>query len=281
MPRPIRDIFVSPSGSDDADGFKHPLASLQAAFDLAYGFIGDARIRIADGEYPGTNATARGCRQGTIEIIGNIESPERVRFDSGEEYPSISTIWAVEGAILSVKGLHVSATTNTDKVLGCALRATYNGIILLTGPMVFGPATYCQMVAGNGRIIPNHGYTVEGGSRYHILSSTGSSIATTPEADQRVILKRFPHYSGAFAACQTGSVINWRLPFVGKATGCTHIINSGGTIETKAIGSNADNTPDDFPGDEPPQNICGFFNGKVYGVYDHAPGAVPPNQPPS
>lgn len=263
-------IYVSPEGADQNDGSgpekENALRTLQAAIDLAYTFIGDAVIKLADGEYPNTSATASGCRQGHLDIVGNIDHPERVKIDSGDDRYSAATIWAVEGAVLRLKGLHVSATKEDGTLLPSCLRATFNGLILLEGPMVFGHASYVHLLAGNGRIIVNHGYVVEGSARYHLFSSTSSAIATTTLKTEKVVLKNTPHFSGAFAAAQTSSVINWRLPFEGKATGCRHIISDAGCITMKSIGTDTQNSPDILPGDAEGINKCGFYNGAVYGT---------------
>ena len=261
-------LYVDTAGSDEYDGQAPETAvnTIQRAIDLSYGIIGDVVIQIADGDYPNTNAIAKGGRQGTLEITGNVERPEKVRIDSGFDPLSAATIWAVEGAVVSVKGLHISATSEQSPLFASCLRATYNGVILTAGPIIFGPAAYTHLLAGNGRIIVNHGYAVEGGAQFHVFSSTGSAVATTAQPDQRVHLIGTPHFSGAFACAQTLSVINWRLPFIGDVTGMRHIINDAGCIALNSIGSDSSNTPDEMPGDAEGKNISGFYNGHVHGV---------------
>ena len=84
---PITKFYVSCNGNDENSGLhqSESFRTIQKAIDASYLVIGDVQIIIADGQYTNTNAIASGCRQGNLEIIGNISSPDKVVIDSGND----------------------------------------------------------------------------------------------------------------------------------------------------------------------------------------------------
>lgn len=263
-------LYVSVSGDDSKSGLNphDSLKSIQTAIDISYSIIGDVKIFIADGCYNNINLVASGCRQGDLEIIGNIKDPSKVILDSGNDSVSTATIWAVNGANLSISGIKILATTSEPTLLASCIRSTYGGLIIIKGKVIFGKAAYAQIVVGNARVIINSGYDIEDSAMYHLFCSTSSAIATTADPNLYVSINNNLIYDKSFACVQTLSVINWRLPFKlngHKVKGVRHIISDAGVVAMKAIGSAADITPDRFPGDQNEKNISGFYNGKLYG----------------
>ncbi len=267
---PITKFYVSCNGNDENSGShqSESFRTIQKAIDASYQVIGDVQIIIADGQYTNTNAIASGCRQGNLEIIGNISSPDKVVIDSGNDSKSAATFWVVNGANVTFSGMKISASTNKPPLLASCIRSTYNGLITIKGKVIFGKASYAQILAGNGRVIINSGYDICGSAQYHLFCSTSSSIATTADSEMNVKILEDISYEKAFACVQTLSVINWRLPFIlngFNVSGVRHIISDAGCIAMNALGSNKDTTPDEFPGSENGKNISGFFNGQIYG----------------
>ncbi len=267
---PIKKFYVSCNGNDENSGSNQSesFRTIQKAIDASYQIIGDVQIIVADGKYTNTNAIASGCRQGNLEIIGNISSPDKVVIDSGNDSKSAATFWVVNGANVAFSGMKISASTNKPPLLASCIRSTYNGLITIKGKVIFGKACYAQILVGNARVIINSGYDICGSAQYHLFCSTSSSIATTSDSEMNVKILENISYEKAFACVQTLSVINWRLPFVlngFNVSGIRHIISDGGAVAMKALGSNKEITPDQFPGSKNGKNISGFFNGQIYG----------------
>lgn len=268
---PITKFYVSCKGSDENCGSSQSksFGTIQKAVDAAYQIIGDVQIIIADGKYTNTNVIASGCRQGNLEIIGNISSPDKVVIDSGNDSNSAATFWAVNGANIAFSGMKICASTNKPPLLASCIRSTYNGLVTIKGKVIFGRASYAQILVGNGRVIINSGYDISGSAQYHLFCSTSSSIATTADKEMNVNILENLSYEKAFACVQTLSVVNWRLPFILNGftvSGIRHIISDAGCIAMNAIGSNKEITPDQFPGSDNGKNISGFFNGQIFGL---------------
>jgi len=268
--RKYTDLYVSVDGNDSNSGlnYEDSFRSIQKAIDTSYYIIGDVKIFIADGKYNDVNIIVSGSRQGNLEIIGNINDPNKVILDSGDNPTSAATIWAVNGANLMISGMKILATTKQPPLFASCIRSTYNSLIIIKGEIIFGNAAYAQILVGNARVIINSSYNIDGSAMYHIFCSTSSSIATTADQSLFVNIKKDLIYDKSFACVQTLSIVNWRLPFKlngNKIKGVRHIISDAGCIAMKAIGSDPNITPDKFPGDRNGKNISGFYNGKVYG----------------
>ncbi|NYZ17516.1 hypothetical protein HL658_33660 [Azospirillum sp. RWY-5-1] len=270
-----RTYHVRVDGDDTNDGLgdspERALRTIQRAVDILYSsvdFAGhDVTIQVGAGFYPDTNVTIRGPHRGGGRLIiqGDVEHPGRVVLDSGWDRESMATIWVVNGAAVYLRGLHIRATSCDPGLLATGLRATFRGIIFLIGPMEFGDAAYAQILAGNAQFTILDGYKIVGGARYHLFSSTGSNIATSGDPEKFVVIEGEPHFSHAFACAQTMSVINWRYPFHGKATGPRHLVSDGGVISRKSIGTDLKTAAGGFPGSEPGTNRSGFYDGHVGG----------------
>jgi len=263
-------LYVSIKGHDSNSGLNpnDSFSSIQAAIDISYSIIGDVKIFVADGKYNNVNIVASGCRQGDLEIIGNIKDPSKVTLDSGDNSISAATIWAVNGANLIISGIKILATTNKPPLFASCIRSTYSSLIIIKDKVIFGKAAYAQILVGNSRVIINSGYEIDDSAMYHLFCSTSSAIATTADPSLYVSVNNNLIYDKSFACVQTLSVINWRLPFKlngNSVRGVRHTISDAGCVAMKALGSHSDITPDRFPGDQDEENISGFYNGKVYG----------------
>jgi hypothetical protein len=240
------DFFVSPAGSDDADGLtaRTPWRTLQHAYDTVsqnYDLAGHpATIHLADGTYAeeGGKDNVVFCdgripgQVGPIRFVGNSAHPEKVVISatSNNIFEIIATWAYIDGITLTGTGSTVGMLSYFDA------RITFANVVF--GPM----GTGIHMSAFGGIIMPFSDYKITGGAGYHILSQTpGSRI----DIDRKTItLSNNPHFSAAFAVSQDLAMVSANGDqFTGTgATGTRYIVRNNAIIKTSG-------GADYFPGD--------------------------------
>jgi len=239
------DFFVSPTGSDQADGLtaKTPCRTLQHAYDVVsqnYDLAGfPATIHLADGTYAKEagkdNAVVCDGRipgqVGPIRFIGNSAHPQNVIISvtSNNIFEIIATWAYVDGMTLTGTGSTVGLLSYFDA------RITFANVIF--GPMGQG----IHLSAFGGIIMPVGDYRITGGAGYHMLSeSPGSRIHID---NKTITLAGTPHFSAAFAVSEDLAMISAHgNTFAGTgATGTRYIARQNAIIETSG-------DPNYFPG---------------------------------
>ena len=240
------EFFVSPAGSDDADGLTPatPWHTLQHAYDFVsqhYDLTGyPTTIHLADGTYGEENGKDNVVfcdgrivgQVGPIRFVGNAAHPEKVVLSatSNNIFEIIATWAYVEGVTLTGTGSTVGMLSYFDA------RITFADVVF--GPMGEG----IHMSACGGIIMPFSDYKITGGAGYHMLAQTpGSRI----HIDGRTItLANNPKFSAFFAMSQDLAMISaYNDKFVGTpATGTRYLVRTNSIIKTGG-------GPDYFPGD--------------------------------
>jgi hypothetical protein len=230
------DFFVSPTGSDDANGLtaRTPWRTLQHAYNVVsqnYDLAGfPATIRLADGIYAKEagkdNVVVCDGRipgqVGPIRFIGNSAHPENVIISatSNNIFEIIATWAYVDGMTLTGTGSTVGLLSYFDA------RITFANLIF--GPMGEG----IHLSAFGGIIMPFSDYRITGGAGYHMLSvSPGSRIHID---NKTITLSGTPHFSAAFAVAEDLAMISAHgNTFAGTgATGTRYIARQNAIIET-------------------------------------------------
>jgi hypothetical protein len=240
------DFFLSPTGSDDADGLTAatPWRTLQHAYDTVsqnYDLAGyPATIRLADGTYGEEDGKDNVVfcdgrilgQVGPIRFVGNSEHPENVVISatSNNIFEIIATWAYIDGMTLTGTGSTVGMLSYFDA------RITFANVIF--GPMGEG----IHLSAAGGIIMPFSDYQITGGAGYHLLAQTpGSRI----DLDNKTItLANNPRFSAMFALSQNLAMISAHgNTFAGTgATGTRYLARGNAIIQT--FGG-----PDYFPGD--------------------------------
>jgi len=230
------DFFVSPTGSDDANGLaaSTPWRTLQHAYDVVsqnYDLAGfPVTIRLADGTY-GEEAEKDNVvfcdgrilgQVGPIRFTGNSAHPENVivSVTSNNIFEIIATWAYIDGMTLTGTGSTVGLLSYFDA------RITFANLIF--GPMGEG----IHLSASGGIIMPFSDYRITGGAGYHMLSQTpGSRI----DIDHKTItLSNTPEFSATFALAQNLAMISANgNTFAGTgATGTRYIVRQNAVIQT-------------------------------------------------
>jgi hypothetical protein len=240
-----REFFVSPSGSDEADGLtaQTPWQTLQHAYDTVknqYDLAGyGATFQLEDGTYGPVNGKDNVVfcdgyivgQVGDVRFVGNPNHPEKVVIEA-----RANNIFEIMNTRVQVDGMTLTGTGSTVGMLSYfGARVTFRDVIF--GPMGAG----INLSAAGGIIIAFSDYSITGSTGYHMLSNTpGSRI----DIDHRKItLVGTPTFSSAFAVAENlGLVSAFGNTFLGAGKGTRYIVARNGVMQTSG-------GADYFPGD--------------------------------
>jgi hypothetical protein len=243
------DFFVSPMGSDGADGLTtaSPWQTLQHAYDTIKndydraGFV--AAIHLADGTYGPVNGKDNVVycdgyvvgQVADVRFVGNPQHPENVVITVRS-----NNIFEIMNTRVNIDGLTLTGTGSSVWLL------SYFGGRITFAHLIFGPmGSGIHLSAYGGIILSFSDYQITGGAGYHMLSNTpGSRI----HVDNKIItLSGTPRFSAAFAVAENlGLISAYGNKFPGtEAKGTRYIVIRNAVIQTSG---GADYFPGDAPG---------------------------------
>jgi hypothetical protein len=239
-------FFVSPSGSDAADGLtaNTPWQTLQHAYDTIknnYDLAGNVvTIKLEDGTYGPVNGRDNvvfcdGYIVGQVSdlrFVGNPDHPENVVIKGRS-----NNLFEIMNTRVNLDGMTLTGTGSTVGML------SYFGARVTFYHIIFGPmGTGINLSAYGGIIKAFSDYQITGSAGYHMLSNTpGSRI----DIDNKVVtISGSPHFSAAFAVAENLALISsYGNTFPGTpVTGTRYIVQSNSVIQVSG-------GPDHFPGD--------------------------------
>lgn len=240
------EFFVSPSGSDQADGLTAdtPWQTLQHAYDTIknnYDLAGNVvTIKLADGTYGPVNGKDNvvACdgyivgQVSDVRFVGDPDHPEKVVIKARS-----NNIFEIMNTRVNLDGMTLTGTGSTVGML------SYFGSRITFYHIIFGPmGTGIHLSAYGGIIKAFSNYQITGGAGYHMLSNTpGSRI----DIDNKLVsISGAPRFTAAFAVAENlGLISSCGNTFPGTpVTGTRYIVQSNSVIQV--FGG-----PNHFPGD--------------------------------
>lgn len=248
-----RTYYVRTDGNDSNNGLANTAGgaflTLQAAWNAILkldlgGF--SVTVQIADGTYTAGLMISSPAIGGNVTFQGNHTTPANVLVSTSG--PCVYN--SASGFILNLRDFKI-ASSGSVGVNGAA------GAYISIGGMDFGACGNTQLRADSGSYISIDGnYTISGGGPQHWAAIMGGKINGNTKT---ITLTGAPAFSSAFAAMETGAVLNFFSPtFSGSAAGARYSISSGGIINLYGAGTSA--LPGDSAGSGGTASGGGFYS---------------------
>jgi len=236
-PRQIREIltadrtyYVRTDGNDNNTGLSNSpggaFKTIQKAIDtIATLDIGshDVTIQVGDGTYTDVITVTGPWRgSGSVTVVGNTTTPANVVLAT-----PVAAVTVRSGGRLNISGF--TFTTG-----GHGLYVETNGVLSLTGPMVFGTCMFDHVSASYGGIVLiTSNYTITGGCRWHWNASEGGNIVVQ---GRTITLMGTPTFNVFARADLLGSILCNSNTFSGSANGTRFSATMNGSIQTFGAG---------------------------------------------
>ncbi len=238
--RDHRSYYVSPDGSDAADGLSPATAlrTVQEAVDRCYRLDSNGytvTIRLLPGVHEGNVIVDRRIvGDARLAIVGEALDPTQVVLRANV---AIHTVRVIDGAKVLVANMQLENALNWSQLFAdTAADLKYENIVFTSCSRdhVEARANAIVYMSGDCRIV--------GGARTHINLTNGAVYLAV---NRTVKLENTPHFSTAFAWFQRGAHYSiWNVAWTGAATGQRYIVRSNATCN----GPTADHFPGDVPG---------------------------------
>lgn len=233
-----RTYYVRTDGSDSNDGLTNSAGgaflTIQKAIDVVAVLdlsIYDVTIQLGDGTYAAAGiANGPFVGNGSVTIQGNSGTPANVVISLTAPGNGVGCITAFYGAVLTVKDLKVTTTTN-----GHGLYASNGGKILFSN-INFGACGTSHFRSDDGGAIGcSENYSITGNATRHMFTTAG----IVRVQNVTVTLTGTPAFSTAFADCTTvGVIVANNNTYSGSATGARYKVTLNGVINVVGGGAN-------------------------------------------